>query len=111
MTTERLRDLDAQAFDQLIDTFIERETEDMGELDASLFYAALEEIYAADTTPITVDVQAHVVDNELHLHLPTPTPTAAPTATPTVVAVHHNVIHINNLRFVIHLVGADEAAA
>ncbi|MEZ4727600.1 MAG: hypothetical protein R3E79_10755 [Caldilineaceae bacterium] len=103
MTTERLTDMDAQAFDQLLDTFIARESKEMGELDASLFYTALEEIYAADTAPITVDVQAHVVDNELHLHLPTPTP--------TVIAVHDNVIHIHNLRFVIHLVGADEVAA
>lgn len=103
MTSERLRDLDAQAFDQLIDTFIERESKEMGELDASLFYAALEEIYAANPAPTTVNVEAHVVGSELQLHLPT--------ATPAAITVHDNVIHINHLRFVIHLVGTDEAAA
>ncbi|MEZ4870126.1 MAG: hypothetical protein R3C14_52845 [Caldilineaceae bacterium] len=103
MTTERLRDLDAQAFDQLIDNFIERETKAMGELDASLFYAALEEIYAANPASTTVDVEAHVVGKELQLHLPMSTPAA--------ITVHDNVIHINNLRFVIHLVSEGEVTA
>ncbi len=36
-------------FDAVVDAFIERETKDMGELDAPLFYEALREAVAPDT--------------------------------------------------------------
>ena len=91
MDAKRITDMDAQEFDQLLDAFIERETKDMGELDAPLFYTALEEIYAAETEPTTIEVKAQVIGSELHLHLPT--------SATTTVDVHDNVIKIANLRF------------
>lgn len=54
MESTRITDMDAQAFDELIDAFIARETKEMGELDASLFYAAIEEIYAEEPEATTI---------------------------------------------------------
>ena len=103
MVTERLTEMSAQEFEQLIDNFIERETKDMGELDSALFYSALEEIYAAKSQPTTVELQAQIIGSELHLYLPT--------STPTDIVVHDNIIDVNNLRFVIQLVKTDELTA
>ncbi len=103
MEAERITDMDAQAFEQLLDAFIERETKDLGELDASLFYAAMEEIYAEEAATTTVEVKAQVVGSELHLHLSSPSIGN--------IDVYDNVININNLRFVISLVPVDELAS
>ena len=60
MQEKRLTEMDAEEFGQLINEFIDRETKDMGELDAPLFYEALESIYALDTTPQTVKLDARM---------------------------------------------------
>lgn len=100
MESKRITDMDAQTFEELMDAFIERETKDMGELDASLFYAAMEEIYADEPEPTTVEVKAQIVGSELSLRLST--------SMVSNIDVHDNVININNLRFIINLVEVDE---
>ena len=96
MENKRITDIETVEFDTLIDTFIERETEDMGELSAPLFYETLESILQSPTEATTVELQAEVVGSELQL--------AIPTATPLGVEVHDNEITVNNIRFVIRLV-------
>ena len=60
MEEKRLTEMGAEEFGQLINGFIDRETKDIGELDAPLFYEALESIYALDTTPQTVKLDARM---------------------------------------------------
>lgn len=60
-------------FDSVIDAFIERETRDMGELDAPLFYEALREMItpeASDDSVKMLEVVGEIVDNQLVLDLP-----------------------------------------
>ena len=95
MKNKRITDLETAEFDALIDAFIERETEDMGELQAPLFYETLEAIFQNPTDATTVELQAQVVGSELQL--------ALPTSIPPGVEVHDNEITVNKLRFVIHL--------
>lgn len=102
MDKRRIVDIETNEFNQLLDAFIERETAEMGEIDAPLFYEAIERIYEPVVTPTTIELQAQVVDNELLLTLPTAQPA---------VDVHGNEIQINDLRFVIHLVPAEKVAA
>ena len=88
--------MNKEEFGRLINDFIDRETREMGELDAPLFYAALESIYALDSTPQTVKLEAQVVGKELQLRLPA--------AVAEGIEVHGNEINVHNLRFVIQLV-------
>lgn len=103
MEEKRLTELNAAEFEELINNFIDRERKTTGELDAPLFYAALESIYAAEQAPKTVELEAQVIGKELQLRLPT--------ATATGIEVHGNEISVNNLRFVIQLVSSDALPA
>ncbi len=67
MKEQRLTEMNAEDFGQLINDFIDRETKEMGELEAPLFYEALASIYALDATPQTVKLEAQVVGEELQL--------------------------------------------
>ena len=99
METRRIVDIEANEFNQLLDEFIERETAEMGEIDAPLFYEAIERIYEPVATPTTIELQAQVVGSELQLTLPT---------SQSAIDVHGNEIQINDLRFVIHLVPTEK---
>ena len=99
MKNKRIADIETAEFDALIDAFIERETENMGELQAPLFYETLEAIFQNPTDATTVELQAQVVGSELQL--------ALPTSTLPGVEVHDNEITVNNLRFVIHLMPSE----
>ncbi len=103
MDGKRIVDIEPAQFMQILDEFITRETAEMGEIDAPLFYEAIEAIYQPKATPTTVELQAQIVGTELELSLPT-------TAFPQV-NVHGNEIKINDLRFVIHLVPPAKAPA
>jgi hypothetical protein len=59
-----------EEFDTLIDAHIERETKDMGELEAPLFYEALQEVLGADSEDDLLEVEGEIVDNQLVLNLP-----------------------------------------
>lgn len=96
MAEQRLTEMNREEFGQLINDFIDRETKEMGELEAPLFYEALASIYALDATPQTVKLEAQVVGKELQLRLPT--------AVAEGIEVHGNEINVHNLRFVIQLV-------
>lgn len=100
MDTRRIVDIEANEFNQLLDAFIERETAEMGEIDAPLFYEAIERIYEPVATPMTIELQAQVVGSELQLTLPITQPA---------VDVHGNEINIHDLRLVIHLMPSETA--
>lgn len=46
MSEKLITEMSAEEFDEVIETFITRETQRVGEIDAPLFYEALEEIFA-----------------------------------------------------------------
>ncbi|MFQ5856664.1 MAG: hypothetical protein ACE5LU_13590 [Anaerolineae bacterium] len=60
MENKRITDIETAEFDTLIEAFIERETEDMGELSAPLFYETLEAIFQELTEAIIVELEAQV---------------------------------------------------
>lgn len=66
MSEKLISNMLSDEFDAVIDTFIEHETKDMGELDASLFYEAFREVMAADT----IEIEGEIVENQLVLDLP-----------------------------------------
>lgn len=101
MEHKQITEIETAEFDKLMDAFIERETEDTGELSAPLFYATLEAIYQESTYATTVELQAQVVGSQLQL--------ASPESTLPGVGVHDNEITVNNIRFVIHLKPAEMA--
>ncbi len=60
-------------FDTVVDEFIDRETKDMGELDAPLFYEALKELIVSEISTGSdkpIEVEGEIVDNQLVLDLP-----------------------------------------
>ena len=93
MNEKRLTEMSGEEFDAIVETYIERESQNMGEIDAPLFYEALEEIFAAE--PATVELEGHIAGSQLQLH---PSPNEMPG-----VHIHDNEIVVNNIRFVIHL--------
>ena len=73
MGEQLISNMPTDEFDAVVDAFIERETKDMGELDAPLFYKALKEIMAYDAlseTNAPMEVEGEIVDNQLVLDLP-----------------------------------------
>ena len=70
MDKRPLSDMPKKEFAAIIDTYIERETKDTGELDAPLFYEALREMVAADVASQGIEVEGKIVNNQLVLNLP-----------------------------------------
>ena len=73
MGEQLISNMPTDEFDAVVDAFIERETKDMGELDAPLFYEALREAVAPDTiaeSASTIEVVGEIIDNQLVLDLP-----------------------------------------
>jgi hypothetical protein len=73
MNEQLISNMSTDEFDAVANAFIERETKDMGELDAPLFYEALREMMAPDTIAEpanTIEVVGEIVDNQLVLDLP-----------------------------------------
>ena len=69
MGEQMISNMPTDEFDAVVNAFIERETKDMGELDAPLFYEALKEMMATDIAN-TIEVEGEIVDNQLVLDLP-----------------------------------------
>jgi hypothetical protein len=84
-----------EEFDAVIDAYIERETQDTGELSAPVFYQALREIFSAEAIEETIELQGELEGNRLRLHPPVP-------PLPLVI-VHDNEIVVNKIRFIIHI--------
>jgi hypothetical protein len=93
MSEKQITEMSGEDFEAIIEAYIERESQTMGEIDAPLFYEALGEIFAAE--PETVELEGHIVGSHLQLH---PSTHDVPG-----VRVHDNEIMVNNIRFVIHL--------
>lgn len=70
MSKQTIANMSTDEFDAVIDAYIERETKDVGELDAPLFYEALREMIASDDASDMVEVAGEIVDNQLVLDLP-----------------------------------------
>jgi hypothetical protein len=95
MSEKRITELNSAEFDAIIETYIERETQDMGEIDAPLFYNALEEIFAAEPIAETIELEGRVVGSQLQL---SPKTRQLPG-----VEIHGNEISVNDIRFIINL--------
>lgn len=56
MSKQTITNMSTDEFDAVIDAYIERETKDMGELDAPLFYEALKEMITSNDASDTIEV-------------------------------------------------------
>lgn len=62
--TQQIDEMDPTAFMAIVDVFIERESQDCGELPAVVFYAVLENIFRKPADAVTVEFQAQVIGDE-----------------------------------------------
>jgi|694.fasta_scaffold30191_7 hypothetical protein len=95
MNNKKIDEMATTEFNAIVDAFIERESQDCGELPANVFYDALENIFRNPEEATTVELEAQVIGSELQFALPD---IALPGIT-----VHNNQIMINNVRFVVRL--------
>ena len=93
MNDKRLTEMSGTEFDSVIEAYIDRESQNMGEINAPLFYEALEEILASE--PAVVELEGQIAGSQLQLH-------TSSNAMPGV-RIHDNEIVVNNIRFVIHM--------
>lgn len=59
--------MSTEEFDDVIDQYIERESQEMDELPAPIFYQALQDIFAVSEVEETVELQAKAADSRLEL--------------------------------------------
>jgi len=95
MSNKKIDEMEPTEFNAIVDAFIERESQDCGELPAHVFYDALENIFRKPEEATTVELEAQVIGSELQFAIPD---VALPGIT-----VHNNQIMINNVRFVVRL--------
>lgn len=95
MADKLISQMDTAEFDSIIEQFIERESQNNGEIPAQLFYEALENIFAAEPEEAVVELAGHIVGDELQLN-PIQTPIPG-------IVIHQNEIWVHNIRFVIRL--------
>jgi hypothetical protein len=98
MSNKKIDEMEPVEFNAIVDAFIERESQDCGELPAHVFYDALENIFRKPEEATTVELEAQVIGSELQFAL-------ADVALPGI-TVHNNQMMINNVRFVVHLAPA-----
>jgi len=124
MGEKLITEMSAEEFDEVIESFITRETQRVGEVDAPLFYEALEEIFAqpdqrirqpspmeelmalsalssapaGNETVVTLDAQVVGQALQLNLDVDNSSVQVAP-----YVNIQNNQIVINNVRVVINL--------
>lgn len=131
MSEKLITEMSAEEFDEVIETFITRETQRVGEVDAPLFYEALEEIFAQSGQPIPqpspIEGASHVMADLMALSALSVAPAEGETVvtleaqvvgkalqlnlavdnsslhTAPYVNVQNNQILINNVRVVINL--------
>ena len=95
MDNKKIDEMETTEFGAIVDAFIERETQGLGELPAAVFYDALEQVFRKPEEAVTVAVAAQVIGTELQF--------ALQDVTLPGIVVHDNQIMVNNVRFVIHL--------
>ncbi len=103
MRDRLITEMSGEEFDAIINAYIERETQDTGELPAPMFYQTLRGIFGAEATEETIELQGELVGDRLRLHPPVPMP--------PLVTVRDNEIVVNNIRFIIHITSQVSQAA
>ena len=88
-----ITEMSGEELEAIVEAYIERESQNMGEIEAVLFYEALEEIFSAKLE--TVELEGHIVGSHFQLH---PVTKKVPG-----VRVQDNEIVVNNIRFIIRL--------
>lgn len=92
-----ISEMNGEEYGAVIDKYIERESQDMDEIAAPLFYQALQDIWGLEQVEETIELEANLVGGQLQLQLPSPGEDLSG------VAVHDNEIIVDNLRFIIRL--------
>lgn len=104
MSDKLLTEMSREEFDAVIEAFIERESQDTGDVSAPIFYQTLNQIFqAGEPLPETIELQGEVIGSQLHLF--------SPSAFPLGITAQANEIVVNNIRFVIHLVPREKVPA
>lgn len=98
-----ITEMSGEEYGAVIDKYIERESRDMDEIAAPLFYQALQDIWGLERVEETIELEANLVDGQLQLLLPEPGEDLSG------IAVHDNEIIVDNLRFVIRFAKAAPA--
>ena len=62
MSETSITEMSSEEFEAIIEAYIERESHNMGEIEAALFYEALEEIFAIEPQSVELSRQS---DNSL----------------------------------------------
>ncbi|MBK8905333.1 MAG: hypothetical protein IPM53_29390 [Anaerolineaceae bacterium] len=94
MSEKHLKIMDVDKFQSIADAFIDRSSQEFGEMPASSFFELLFE-RMAERVSETVEVEGEIVDNQLVLKLPVDAETA--------VQVKDNEILIGDRRIVVKL--------
>ena len=94
MSEKTLTDMNYGEFQALVDRYIERSSQQRGEMPAPTFFALLFE-KAVQRVTETVKVEGHIVDGQLVL--------ALPTEKETVIQARGNQILVGDLRIVVTL--------
>lgn len=94
MSEHRIKTMDFDEFQSVVDGFIERSSHEFGEMPASSFFELLFEKMAERVTE-TVEVEGEIVNNQLVLRLPADVETA--------VQVKDNEIILGDRRIVVKL--------
>ena len=92
-----ISEMNPEEHSAVIDKYIERQSQDMDEVAAPLFYQALQDIWGHEQVEETIELEANLVNGQLQLQLPGPGEDLSG------VAVHDNEIIVDNLRFIIRL--------
>lgn len=96
MSEQSITDMNYEQFESLVDGYIERSSNELGEMPASSFFELLFEKMAERVTE-TIQLEGEIVDNQLVLHLPFDVETA--------VQVKDNQILVGDHRIVVKLKG------
>ena len=102
MADQPIREINPDEFDALMEQYIERETEDSGEIQDSLFYEALAHTFGADVAEEVVELEGRLVGSQLQLQL-TEEPGSG-------VEVRENEIVVHNIRFVIRMASTEPSS-
>lgn len=97
MSEQSITDMNYEQFESLVDGYIERSSNEFGEMPASSFFELLFEKMAERVTE-TIQLEGEIVDNQLVLHLPFDVETA--------VQVKGNQIVVGDHRIMVKLKGS-----
>lgn len=91
MSEQKIKTIDFDEFQSLVDGFIERSSQGYGEMPASIFFELLFERMAERVTE-TIELEGEIVNNELVLHMPLDMETAVQVKKNEILVGEHRIV-------------------